>query len=76
LFEKGGEKITAPVYFAQPLDAYTESFHGRSSLSCEQMGSEAAAAFDDEVREVISKYLADEIVGGEICATIVWERPA
>jgi SAM-dependent methyltransferase len=75
LFEKGGEKVTAPVYFAQPLDAYIASFHGRSSLSREQMGSEAAAAFDDEVREVISTYLADEIVGGEIYATIVWGRP-
>ena len=75
LFEKGGEKVTAPVYFAQPLDTYIESFHGRSSLSREQMGSEAAAAFDNEMREVIIKYLADEIVGGEIYATIVWGRP-
>ncbi len=75
LFEKEGEKVTAPVYFAQPLDAYIASFHGRSSLSREHMGSEAAAAFDDEVREVVIKYLADEVVGGEIYATIVWGRP-
>ncbi len=75
LFEKGGEKVTVPVYFAQPLDGYIESFHGRSSLSREQMGSEAAAAFDDEVRAVVGKYLTDEIVGGEIYATIVWGRP-
>ena len=75
MFEKGGEKVTAPVYFAQPLDTYIASFHGRSSLSREQMGIEAAAAFDNEVREVIIKYLADEIVGGEIYATIVWGRP-
>ncbi len=75
LFEKVGVKVTAPVYFAQPLDAYIESFHGRSSLSREHMGSEAAVAFDDEVRKVVIKYLADEVVGGEIYATVVWGRP-
>jgi ubiquinone/menaquinone biosynthesis C-methylase UbiE len=75
LFEVRGKQATAPVYFAQPLDAYIESFHGRSSLSRDHMSKEAAAAFDAEMRAVVHKYLTDEIVGGEIYGTIFWGRP-
>jgi hypothetical protein len=71
LFEKGGEKVTAPVYFAQPLEGYIASFHGRSSLSRVQMGSEAADVFDDEMRQVILTYLTNEkVVGGDIYAPL------
>ena len=47
----------------------------RSSFSRDYMGKEAAAAFDTEMRAVVRKHIADEIVGGEIYGTIFWGRP-
>jgi len=75
LFEKLGEKETAPVRFAQPLDEYIAAFHSMSSLSREHMGQENAAAFDREVRAVVSKYSTNGIIEKQVYGTIVWGRP-
>jgi len=75
LFEKLGEKETAPVPFAQPLDDYIAAFHSMSSLSREHMGQESALNFDHEVRAIVSKYITNGMVEKQVYGTIVWGRP-
>jgi len=75
LFEKFGEKETAPVWFAQPLDEYIAAFHSMSSLSREHMGEENADSFDREVRAVVSKYSTNGMIEKQVYGTIVWGRP-
>ncbi len=53
LFRKVGEKETAPMPFAQPLDDYIESYHSRSGFSRERMGPAQADAFDREARRIL-----------------------
>jgi ubiquinone/menaquinone biosynthesis C-methylase UbiE len=75
LFEKVGEAKTAPVSFVQSLDDYIEAFHSMSSLSREHMGQQNAEAFDNEVRDVVSKYIRNGLVEKRIYGTVVWGRP-
>jgi ubiquinone/menaquinone biosynthesis C-methylase UbiE len=75
LFEKVGEAKTSPVRFVQRMDEYIEAFHSMSSLSREHMGQHNADDFDNEVREVVSKYIPEGVVEKYVYGTIVWGRP-
>jgi len=75
LFEKFGEKETAPVWFTQPLEEYIAAFHSMSSLSREHMGQENADVFDREVRAVVSKYSTNGMIEKQVYTTMVWGRP-
>jgi SAM-dependent methyltransferase len=74
LFRKYGETRTDPVPFMQSIDTYVESFHGRASLARERMPPEAAAAFDAEVRRLVSAYTA-HTVELQLVAEIAWGTP-
>ncbi len=75
LFEKIGERQTAPVPFEQPLDAYVESFHARNGFSRERMRSGDAEAFDAAVHELVAPHAPDGIVRMEITSRVVWGHP-
>jgi len=75
LFQQCGEKETAPIEFVQSLEDYIESFHARSSLSRGHMTKEAADAFDDELKNVVSRYCVEGKVELQIVGTVVWGRP-
>jgi ubiquinone/menaquinone biosynthesis C-methylase UbiE len=75
LFQKCGEKETVPVPFIQSIDDYIESFHSRNGLSRERMGKEMAAAFDKEVREVISPSAKEGMLEFQVTGHIVWGIP-
>src|SRR5262249_7231174 len=61
LFHKHGAIQTTPVPFHQSLDAYIESFHGRASLARERIGDAAAAAFDNELRNLALRHGMDRL---------------
>lgn len=75
LFRRAGERRTAPETFTQPLDAYVESFHGRASFSRERMDPTSAAAFDAELRALVSAYSVDDTVMLQVFAEVVWGKP-
>jgi SAM-dependent methyltransferase len=74
LFHRAGAQRTAPVPFVQSIDDYIESFHGRAGFSRERMTAEAAAAFDREVRELVSHY-SPEQVELQLVTEVVWGKP-
>jgi SAM-dependent methyltransferase len=65
---------TEPVTFAQPIEAYVESFHARSGFSRLRMPPEAADAFDEAVRALVSRYCG-ETVELQIVADVAWGKP-
>ncbi|HEY0733576.1 MAG TPA: methyltransferase domain-containing protein [Herpetosiphonaceae bacterium] len=74
LFTPIGRHRTRPVAIRQPVDTYIESFHGRASFSRQRMSPEAAAAFDQAVREVLAQE-QHTLVELRIIAEIVWGKP-
>jgi SAM-dependent methyltransferase len=74
LFHKHGALQTTPVPFSQSLDAYVESFHGRASLARGRIGEAAAAAFDSELRNLVSMHGSNQIEL-QIVNDIVWGSP-
>ena len=75
LFEQYGEEETTPVVFIQSLEDYIESFHARSSFSRGHMTKEAADGFDEELKQVVSRYCVDGKVELQIVGTVAWGRP-
>jgi trans-aconitate methyltransferase len=74
LFRTSGRQTTAPVSFAQSLDEYIESFHGRASFVRDRMGSASAAAFDAAARALVREYTADSVTL-RIETEVVWGKP-
>jgi len=74
LFRRVGERHTEPLPFTQSLDDYIESFHGRASFSRERMDPTGAAAFDSDLRALISSFSQDT-VAFQLVAEIVWGSP-
>ena len=75
LFQKVGEKKTAPVSFVQSIDDCIESYHSRNGFSRERMTPEQAAAFDQEAREILLASHSDGKVHMQVVANIVWGIP-
>ncbi|MBA3946772.1 MAG: methyltransferase domain-containing protein [Herpetosiphonaceae bacterium] len=75
LFQQQGLQTTEPVVFTQSIDAYIESFHGMSSLSRERMGAESAAAFDAEVRSLVTPFAQDGQLVLEVTGEVLWGKP-
>ena len=74
LFQLQERRKTAPVPFRQPLDAYVESFHARSSLARSRMGANAAARFDAEVRDLVARYQGSTVTL-HLVSDVAWGRP-
>ncbi len=75
LFQKAGEKTTAPVSFVQSIDDYIESFHSRNGFSRERMTPEQAAGFDQEAKRILLEFYGDGILNMQVVANIVWGIP-
>lgn len=74
LFRTSGRQTTTTVPFAQPLDEYIDSFHGRASFVRERMGNAAASNFDDEIRALVSRYCTDSVTL-QVMTEVVWGKP-
>ena len=75
LFEQLGERHTAPVPFTQSIGDYIESFHSMSSFSRQRMGQANAAAFDSELKALVSGVCTDGQVVLPIEGGVVWGIP-
>jgi trans-aconitate methyltransferase len=75
LFQKVGERETAPMPFVQSIEEYIESFHSRNGLSRERMGDEHAAAFDREVRDVVAPIAKDGMLEFQVRGHVIWGLP-
>jgi SAM-dependent methyltransferase len=74
LFRRVGSERTQPVPFTQSFEDYIESFHGRAAFSRDRMMPEAVAAFDAEIRKLVSRYCR-ETVELRLVAEVVWGNP-
>lgn len=75
LFETAGLCKTAAVPFSQTVEEFVESIHSRNGFSRQRMTKEAALAFDNRVRELVSPYTVNEELQLMAAAVIVWGRP-
>lgn len=74
LFRRVGARGTEPVAINQSLDSYVESFHGRASFSRDRMDPADAAAFDAEVRTLVSSMTPDT-VALQLVTEVTWGKP-
>jgi len=70
LFTIEGEERTEPTPFEQSVDEYIEFLHSTSVLTRAQLGLRAAA-FDDEVRAVLSRYGLERMRYG-VVGSVTW----
>jgi ubiquinone/menaquinone biosynthesis C-methylase UbiE len=75
LFQQMGERETAPVTSAQSIDDYIASFHSRSSLSRDYMPASDAAAFDRQLRDLVSSWSKESTVEMHTVGSVVWGKP-
>jgi len=75
LYQHQGEKQTAAVLFTQSVDDYVESFHAMSSLSRDHMGQDMASAFDEQLRNLVSRFSKNGQLELQVVGSITWGRP-
>ena len=72
LFRKLGRRTTAPIEFAQSVEAFIDSHHARSTLTRAHIDAER---FDREVRDLLAPHCPDGILRRPIRGQIDWGRP-
>ena len=76
LFEQLGARVTAPVPFTQTVEANIEARHSMSSLARSAMPAEDVAAFDDQLRAILTPHAdADGLLHLQAVGDVVWGRP-
>ena len=75
LFQKQGERQTAPLPFVQSIESYVESFHSMNGFSRDRMAPEMAAGFDAELTEAVSRFATDGKIELQIIGTVIWGKP-
>jgi trans-aconitate methyltransferase len=75
LFQKLGERKTAPVTSAQSINDYIASFHSRSSLSPAHMPASDAATFDRQLRDLVSPWGKESMLELQTVGSVVWGKP-
>lgn len=74
LFQKLGERETAPVSVRQTVDDYIAGQHAYSILSLESMTAEWAAQFDVEMRALLLPFAQDGLLTLSVVGGITWGR--
>ncbi len=64
---------TQPVPFVQTVGEYIDSFHSRNGLSRDRMGPKAAA-FDAELKAIISRHVSGAMLQFELVSDLAWGR--
>jgi SAM-dependent methyltransferase len=76
LFEPRGQRRTAPMAFAQSIDDYVQSFHGRAGFAKGRMPAADVAAFDQAIRNVVAQHAHIQgQVALQVVAEVSWGRP-
>lgn len=75
LFQKLGERKTAPVSMTQTVEDYIAAQHARSNLSLDSMTAEQAAQFHSEMQALLTPFAQDGLLTFTIVAGITWGKP-
>jgi ubiquinone/menaquinone biosynthesis C-methylase UbiE len=75
LFHKVGEQHPPPVKFTQSIESYVESIHSRNGFSRDRMTPEAAQAFDNQARDLLSEYTQTGSLELYIIGSVTWGLP-
>lgn len=75
LFQPVGVRETQPILFRQSVDARVDSFHAGNGFSRERMGAERAAAFDQEIRQLLVKHYPSGEVEQGVSARVIYGKP-
>jgi hypothetical protein len=70
-----GARETVPITSTQSIDDYIASFHSRSSLSLDYMPAADAAAFDRQLRDLVSPWSKEGMLELQTVGSVVWGRP-
>src|SRR5919202_4988484 len=74
LFQRMGARETVPITSTQSIDDYIASFHSRSSLSLDYMPAADAAAFDRQLRDLVSPWSKEGMLELQTVGSIVWGK--
>ena len=75
LFLEIGRRDVEPVSFEQSVEDYVGSFHSRSSFSPDRLPAVEAAAFDQQLRDLVGPWSKDGTLPLEITGSVVWGKP-
>lgn len=75
LFRQVGRYETARFDAAQSVEDYIASCHSRSSLSYDRMPPGDAAAFDQQLRELVAPWSRRGVLDLQTAGSVVWGRP-
>ncbi len=75
LFQKLGERKTAPVLVSQRVEDYIAAQHARSTLSLDTMTAEQAAQFDTEMQALLLPFTQDGFLTFSVVGGITWGKP-
>jgi ubiquinone/menaquinone biosynthesis C-methylase UbiE len=75
LFQKLGERQTAPVSVSQTVEDYITAQHARSTLSLDAMTAEQAMQFDAEMQELLEPFAQDGLLTFSVVGGITWGKP-
>ncbi len=75
LFQKLGERNTAPVPLRQTVEDYIAAQHARSGLSLEAMTASQAAQFDTEMQALLFPFAKSGLLTFHVVGGITWGRP-
>jgi ubiquinone/menaquinone biosynthesis C-methylase UbiE len=75
LFQKLGERQTAPVSVSQTVEDYIAAQHARSTLSLDTMTTEQARQFDTEMQTLLVPFAPDGLLTFSVVGGITWGKP-
>lgn len=75
LFNKIGERKTAPVLMRQSIDDYVAAQHARSALSLDTMTVDVASQFDTQLQSLVTQYAQDGWLTLSIVGGLTWGKP-
>ncbi len=76
LFSVTGRKRTAPQEYRMSVDRYVEMFHARNGFSRQRMDAQSAAEFDAAVRELVTPFVAEDMLTFDVTTGITWGHPS
>lgn len=75
LFQKQGERFTAPVPWQQTIDDYITAQHARSALSLDTMMAEQATQFRAEMYAMLTPFASDGVLTINLVGRVAWGKP-
>ena len=75
LFQRLGERETAPVALKQTVEDYIAAQHARSILSLDTMTARQAREFDTEMQALLLPFAPDGLLSFSVVGGIRWGKP-